>query len=100
LELTEKEDLSPWDSSILSVEYATREGAETTISLISSYNAFLRVWENHCGDLDFEQLQTLWELGKQVSAKVGMQDLKVVFPGSWRFVLRPLLKKFSSVSAD
>jgi hypothetical protein len=87
--------LSAWDARVLEVQYASQDGLETTIDLIVTYNIFLEAWEKHCSQLSFEELQSVFEVGKRVAEVQEMQDLEVVFPGSWRFELRKLLDLFT-----
>jgi len=89
-----EQSLSAWDSGVLEVQYASQEGLDSKIRVMTTYNIFLEAWEKHCSKLCFEELQHMFKVGKRVAEACQMQDLDVAFPGSWRFELRKLLDIF------
>jgi len=89
------ESLSAWDEHLLAVQYSDQESLDTKIDLINTYNTFLEAWEKFGAQLDFKQLQEVFEVGRKVIEKKPMSDLEVLFPGSWRFELHDLLSRFT-----
>jgi hypothetical protein len=84
--------VSAWDAAFLPVEWSEPQDIRNSISLIGTYNIFLKAWEKYCANFSHAQLNEIYAWGKHVAANTGMQDLNVVFPGAWRFELHSILE--------
>jgi hypothetical protein len=94
-ETAEDQPLQEWDQRLLEAENSSQDAVVIKASLVASYNTFLAAWERYCSTLDYAQLYQIWKVGKKVAAEVGIDPSELVFPGSWRFELAPLLSRFA-----
>lgn len=85
-----------WDTRMLEALHAAPDDIVTQASLTAKYNIFLSAWERHCAELDYSALYQLWLLGREVAPTIGMKESEIAFPGSWRFELLPLIRKFAA----
>jgi hypothetical protein len=88
------QNLSDWDRQILALQYSSSDAIVTKTSLIVEYNIFLEAWEKHCSKLAYLELYELWQSGKHVAGVLGMDDLELRFPNSWRFEITNLIRRF------
>ena len=92
--LLDKSQLSAWDANAARIQYVAQENLDIKINLMVAYNIFLASWEECCGELTFDQLQAMFQVGRRVAETRQMQDLEIAFPGSWRFEIRKLVERF------
>lgn len=86
--------ISEWDQRQVGADASALEEIQTTIHLISSYNAFVASWERYCSGLNLDQLRLIHELGGEIAKAQNMTDQGLPFPGCWRFELLPFLNRF------
>lgn len=96
LEALEEEGLVEWDARVLKMLQVEPDDILTKAALTAEYNIFLSGWERYCAELDYSALYRLWLLGRAVAPTIGMSESDIAFPGSWRFELLPLLRKFAT----
>ncbi len=96
LEAAGDQELVEWDARVLGFRDSSQDVIVTKVALITEYNIFLAGWEQHCAELDYSALYQLWLLGREVAPAMGMKESDIAFPGSWRFELLPLIRKFAS----
>ena len=85
--------LSEWDRINMPRVASGEENIRDKIGLITRCNTFISSWEVYCSNFGHQELQALYELGQRLAEKRNMADQGVSYPGSWRFELRPFIKK-------
>lgn len=95
-ETAEDQELGEWDTRVLELQNCPQDAVVTKASLTAEYNIFSAAWEQQCAALDYAELYELWLLGREVVPTMGIDESDLPFPGSWRFELTPLMRKFAS----
>jgi hypothetical protein len=61
----------------------SEEDLLTSLSLVSNYNLFARVWHSRMGQATPEELKEVYSFGRALGKKRNVWETAICFPGAW-----------------